>query len=161
VWQGQGASEPHPTSLPVYICAFVFLLGRLADVGVVGVAGTLPRYTGGQVYYYPGFTPAVDGARFHWDLQHDLERETGWEAVMRIRCGKGMLLPPQTIGSGQDGCLGAQTWRWSLLVCLHGSGKAGLQVSTRRPPRLCILASQVQPFYTLACSVHMPPCCPS
>lgn len=77
---------------------------------MVGVAGTLPRYTGGQVYYYPGFTPAVDGARFHWDLQHDLERETGWEAVMRIRCGKGTLLPLRLIRSGQDGkpALGAK-----------------------------------------------------
>lgn len=58
----------------------------------VRCAGTLPRYTGGQVYYYPGFTPVADGARFAWELQHDLERETAWEAVMRIRCGKGLKI---------------------------------------------------------------------
>ncbi|RHY35320.1 hypothetical protein DYB32_000221 [Aphanomyces invadans] len=52
--------------------------------------GTL--YSAGQVFYYPGFTAAKDGDKFRAELAHTLTRETGWEAVMRVRCTKGMRL---------------------------------------------------------------------
>ncbi|GAB4828333.1 Protein transport protein Sec24A [Ancistrocladus abbreviatus] len=52
--------------------------------------GTLSKYTGGQVYYYPGFQSAVHKEKLKHELAHDLTRETAWEAVMRIRCGKGV-----------------------------------------------------------------------
>ncbi|XP_024519134.1 protein transport protein Sec24-like At3g07100 isoform X1 [Selaginella moellendorffii] len=56
----------------------------------VASLGTLAKYTGGQVCYYPGFHAAVDGEKLTYDLSRDLTRETAWEAVMRIRCGKGI-----------------------------------------------------------------------
>ncbi|GKV43837.1 hypothetical protein SLEP1_g51088 [Rubroshorea leprosula] len=52
--------------------------------------GTLAKYTGGQVYYYPSFQSAVHGEKLRHELARDLTRETAWEAVMRIRCGKGV-----------------------------------------------------------------------
>jgi len=53
---------------------------------------SLPKYTCGQVYYYPGFNAQRDGAKLQAELQHNLSRLTGWEAVMRIRCSKGLKI---------------------------------------------------------------------
>ncbi|KAK5844834.1 hypothetical protein PVK06_000975 [Gossypium arboreum] len=50
--------------------------------------GTLEKYTGGQVYYYPSFQSSIHGEKLRHELAKDLTRETAWEAVMRIRCGK-------------------------------------------------------------------------
>ncbi|XP_059297157.1 protein transport protein SEC24 A-like isoform X2 [Lycium ferocissimum] len=52
--------------------------------------GTLAKYTGGQVYYYPSFQAAVHKDKLCHELARDLTRETAWESVMRIRCGKGV-----------------------------------------------------------------------
>ncbi|KAL8130239.1 hypothetical protein V2J09_019394 [Rumex salicifolius] len=52
--------------------------------------GTLSKYTGGQVLYYPGFQSAVHKEKLKHELTRDLTRETAWEAVLRIRCGKGV-----------------------------------------------------------------------
>ncbi|XP_062002530.1 protein transport protein SEC24 A [Rosa rugosa] len=52
--------------------------------------GTLAKYTGGQVYYYPNFQSTIHGEKLRHELARDLTRETAWEAVMRIRCGKGV-----------------------------------------------------------------------
>jgi protein transport protein SEC24 len=51
--------------------------------------GVLAKYTGGQVCYYPAFQAPLHGEKFSYELARDLSRETAWEAVMRIRCGKG------------------------------------------------------------------------
>nr|GEU36601.1 protein transport protein SEC24-like At3g07100 [Tanacetum cinerariifolium] len=51
---------------------------------------TLAKYTGGQVYYYPSFHSAIHNDKLRHELARDLTRETAWEAVMRIRCGKGV-----------------------------------------------------------------------
>ncbi|KAK9154774.1 hypothetical protein Sjap_002254 [Stephania japonica] len=52
--------------------------------------GTLAKYTGGQLQYYPSFRGSLHGERLRHELARDLTRETAWEAVMRIRCGKGV-----------------------------------------------------------------------
>ncbi|CAN7113221.1 unnamed protein product [Brassica rapa subsp. narinosa] len=52
--------------------------------------GTLAKYTGGQVYYYPGFQSSIHGDKLRHELARDLTRETAWESVLRIRCGKGI-----------------------------------------------------------------------
>ncbi|CAA3029180.1 transport Sec24-like At3g07100 [Olea europaea subsp. europaea] len=56
----------------------------------VASLGTLAKYTGGQVYYYPSFQSTIHGDKLRHELTRDLTRETAWEAVMRIRCGKGV-----------------------------------------------------------------------
>ncbi|RZC80251.1 hypothetical protein C5167_042822 [Papaver somniferum] len=52
--------------------------------------GTLAKYTGGQVYYYPSFQAGIHKEKLTYELARDLTRETAWESVMRIRCGKGV-----------------------------------------------------------------------
>ncbi|PIN18446.1 Vesicle coat complex COPII, subunit SEC24/subunit SFB2 [Handroanthus impetiginosus] len=52
--------------------------------------GTLAKYTGGQVYHYPSFQSRNHKDKLRHELTRDLTRETAWEAVMRIRCGKGV-----------------------------------------------------------------------
>ncbi|CAN6234253.1 unnamed protein product [Urochloa humidicola] len=52
--------------------------------------GSLAKYTGGQVYHYPSFQAATHGDKLRHELSRDLARETAWESVMRIRCGKGV-----------------------------------------------------------------------
>jgi len=65
-----------------------FLVGNAyLDVATVGC---ISRYTAGHVYYYPQFTRAADAERLTADLLHDLTRDTGFEAVMRIRCTRGL-----------------------------------------------------------------------
>lgn len=45
-----------------------------------------------QVYYYPGFYIQRDGLKLSADLKRNLTRTTGWEAVMRIRCSRGLRI---------------------------------------------------------------------
>ncbi|KAL5979948.1 Protein transport protein Sec24A [Asimina triloba] len=52
--------------------------------------GTLVKYTGGQVYCYPSFQADLHQDKLRHELARDLMRETAWEAVLRIRCGKGV-----------------------------------------------------------------------
>lgn len=51
---------------------------------------SIPRYTCGSVYHYPGFLAARDETKLSHELRHNLTRPTAWEAVMRIRCSKGL-----------------------------------------------------------------------
>ncbi|CAI9117147.1 OLC1v1018490C1 [Oldenlandia corymbosa var. corymbosa] len=60
---------------------------KYADIASLG---TLSKYTGGQVYHYPNFSSSVHGDRLRYELARDLTRETAWESVMRIRCGRGV-----------------------------------------------------------------------
>ncbi|KAG6429131.1 hypothetical protein SASPL_107170 [Salvia splendens] len=52
--------------------------------------GTLAKYSGGQVYYCPSFQSSTHKYKLAHELTRDLTRETAWEAVMRIRCSKGV-----------------------------------------------------------------------
>ncbi|CAK8532529.1 unnamed protein product [Lathyrus sativus] len=52
--------------------------------------GTLAKYTIGHVYYYPAFQSSIHGEKLRHELRRDLTRETAWEAVMRVKCGKGV-----------------------------------------------------------------------
>ena len=51
-----------------------------------------PRCAGGSLYFYPGFTAQRDGRKLRAEVGHNLLRTTGWEAVMRLRCSKGMRI---------------------------------------------------------------------
>lgn len=56
----------------------------------VPTLGCLAQYTGGQVLYYPGFKSDRDGEKLYRDIHRVITRETGWEAVMRVRASKGI-----------------------------------------------------------------------
>lgn len=44
------------------------------------------------MYHYPSFQAVTHGDKLKHELSRDLTRETAWESVMRIRCGKGSEL---------------------------------------------------------------------
>ncbi len=72
------------------ICVDVFASGsQYQDLPSLGA---LPKYTGGQLYYYPGFSADKDANKLTAEITRNLTRETTWEAVMRIRCSKGLRI---------------------------------------------------------------------
>lgn len=52
----------------------------------------LPRYTAGSVHSYVSFNHKKDGPRFEQQLNKVLTQKTAFEAVMRVRCTKGMRI---------------------------------------------------------------------
>jgi len=50
----------------------------------------MPEVTGGQVWHYPSFHPGINGQALSADLVASVQRQTAWEAVMRVRCSKGV-----------------------------------------------------------------------
>lgn len=52
----------------------------------------LPKLTAGNLHTYVGFNPKVDGAKFESRLCRCLTQQTAFEAVLRIRCTKGMRI---------------------------------------------------------------------
>lgn len=58
----------------------------------VASLGDLPKITAGTLHTYPGFSHEVDGARFESELGRALTQHTAFEAVMRIRCTRGMRI---------------------------------------------------------------------
>ncbi|KAL6098292.1 sec24a [Pungitius sinensis] len=57
--------------------------------------GCISRYSAGSVYYYPSYHHQHNPAQvecFQKDLKRYLTRKIGFEAVMRIRCSKGMSI---------------------------------------------------------------------
>ena len=55
----------------------------------------MSKYSGGEVKYYPGFhldDHPEQVVRFNVDLKRYLTRKIGFEAVMRIRCTRGLAI---------------------------------------------------------------------
>jgi protein transport protein SEC24 len=69
------------------ICVDIF--ASASPYGDLASLSILPRYTGGQLYHYPGFRAERDGLKLRNELRHNLSRVTAWEAVCRVRCSKG------------------------------------------------------------------------
>ncbi|XP_020618625.1 protein transport protein Sec24C-like [Orbicella faveolata] len=57
------------------------------DVATIGSVATL---TGGQIYRYSYFKEATHGDQFRGDLKRNLQRNVGFDAVMRLRCSTGL-----------------------------------------------------------------------
>ena len=60
---------------------------KFTDVASLSVFSSA---TGGQFYFYPAFFARKDGMKLRAEVTRNLTRETGWEAVMRVRMGKGL-----------------------------------------------------------------------
>ncbi|XP_058533269.1 protein transport protein Sec24A isoform X2 [Ochotona princeps] len=71
----------------------LFLLsGQYSDLASLGC---ISRYSAGSVYYYPSYHHQhnpVQVQKFQKELQRYLTRKIGFEAVMRIRCTKGLSI---------------------------------------------------------------------
>lgn len=71
-----------------YIGIDLFLFpSAFIDIGTLGV---LPQITGGQLYSYPGFRADRHGETIIADVRRNISRYTSWEAVMRVRCSRGI-----------------------------------------------------------------------
>jgi protein transport protein SEC24 len=50
----------------------------------------LPKYTTGHCKFYPGFSIDINGEKLYTDISKLMTRETGYEAVMRVRVSTGL-----------------------------------------------------------------------
>ncbi|KAM4703410.1 protein transport protein Sec24C isoform 2-T2 [Rhinophrynus dorsalis] len=69
-------------------CVDLFLFpNQFLDVATLGV---VPYQTGGSVYKYTFFQVETDKERFLNDLRRDVQKEIGFDAVMRVRTSTGI-----------------------------------------------------------------------
>ena len=54
--------------------------------------GQLAKHTGGSIYHYRGFSDVTHGEALSRELQHNLTRAQGLEAVMRVRASRGLKI---------------------------------------------------------------------
>ncbi|KXZ41961.1 hypothetical protein GPECTOR_234g547 [Gonium pectorale] len=80
------AAECSRVQISVDVFAATQAYADLASLAAV------PRYTCGELYYYPSFMAQRDGVKLTSELCHNLTRPTAWEAVMRVRCSKGLRI---------------------------------------------------------------------
>lgn len=52
-------------------------------------AGVLCRTTGGQIYYYPGFSARKDQEALLHDIHRNLTRNIGFDGIMLVRTSRG------------------------------------------------------------------------
>ncbi|KAM3507065.1 hypothetical protein MY10362_001992 [Beauveria mimosiformis] len=63
--------------------------GGYLDIGTIGhVAAT----TGGETFYYPNFIAPRDSPRLSTEIAHAVTRETGFQALMKVRCSNGLQI---------------------------------------------------------------------
>ncbi|KAF7550374.1 hypothetical protein G7046_g8036 [Stylonectria norvegica] len=61
--------------------------GGYLDIATIGhVAAT----TGGETFYYPNFIGPRDSPRLSLEISHAVTRESGYEALMKVRCSNGL-----------------------------------------------------------------------
>ncbi|KAL7797352.1 Sfb3 protein [Trichoderma ceciliae] len=61
--------------------------GGYLDIATIGhVAAT----TGGETFYFPNFIAPRDGAKLSMEITHAITRETGYQALMKVRCSNGL-----------------------------------------------------------------------
>lgn len=63
--------------------------GGYLDIATVGHVSST---TGGETYYYPNFIAARDGPKLAAELAHSVTRETGYQALMKVRCSNGLQI---------------------------------------------------------------------
>lgn len=61
--------------------------GGYLDIATVGYVGAI---TGGETFYYPNFVAGRDNAKLSLEVKHAVTRETGYEALMKVRCSNGL-----------------------------------------------------------------------
>ncbi len=77
--------------------------GGYLDIAAIGIFYTIARRntiltsigyvsekTGGEVYYYPNFHSPRDNLRLSKEIKHTVTRETGFQALMKVRCSNGL-----------------------------------------------------------------------
>ena len=57
------------------------------DIATIGYVSST---TGGETFYYPNFVGGKDNAKLSWEIKHAVTRETGYQALMKVRCSNGL-----------------------------------------------------------------------
>ncbi|KAF8860975.1 Sec23/Sec24 family protein-like protein [Acephala macrosclerotiorum] len=61
--------------------------GGYLDIATIGhVSAT----TGGETFYYPNFVSPRDTEKLSQEIMHTVTRETGYQALMKVRCSNGL-----------------------------------------------------------------------
>ena len=53
-------------------------------------AGHVSSSTGGEIFYYPNFVSPRDNEKMSMEIEHTVTRETGYQALMKVRCSNGL-----------------------------------------------------------------------
>lgn len=61
--------------------------GGYLDIATIG---HISATTGGETYYYPNFHSPRDVLRLSKEIKHTVTRETGYQALMKVRCSNGL-----------------------------------------------------------------------
>ena len=61
--------------------------GGYLDIATIGHVSST---TGGETYYYPNFLAARDSPKLSTEISHAVTRETGSQALMKVRCSNGL-----------------------------------------------------------------------
>lgn len=56
----------------------------------VATLGHVSRLTGGEVFFYPNFVAPRDSTKLRYEIKHAVHRETGYQALMKVRCSNGL-----------------------------------------------------------------------
>ena len=52
----------------------------------------IPRRTGGEICFYPGFDPSRDGERLHYDLSRTVVQSSVYSVMFKLRVSKGLAV---------------------------------------------------------------------
>ena len=58
--------------------------------GLMVCAGHVSAATGGETYFYPNYVAPRDSQKLELEVKHTLTRETGYQALMKVRCSNGL-----------------------------------------------------------------------
>jgi protein transport protein SEC24 len=61
--------------------------GGYLDIATIGHISAI---TGGEVFYYPNFHSPRDTLKLSKEITHTVTRETGYQALMKVRCSNGL-----------------------------------------------------------------------
>ncbi|KAF1809330.1 hypothetical protein P152DRAFT_476464 [Eremomyces bilateralis CBS 781.70] len=61
--------------------------GGFLDIATLGLVSSK---SGGEIYYYPNFHAPRDSLRLAREIKHTVTRETGYQALMKVRCSNGL-----------------------------------------------------------------------
>ena len=61
--------------------------GGYMDIATIGHISSL---TGGEVFFYPNYIAPRDNAKLAAEITHAVNRETGYQALMKVRCSNGL-----------------------------------------------------------------------
>ena len=77
--------------------------GKYLDIATIGHVSAL---TGGEVFLYPNFYAPRDHVQVAQEVKHTVSRETGYQALMKVRCSTGLQVATYH-GSFQQNSFGA------------------------------------------------------